>query len=101
MLLVQPYTIATANTNKGGDIAFPNQVQDRLCLAMTSDSLCTIHNEAGLRCLRRKGRIPEHIWDSWRNGINQYLKNPAIKEVFYEEKTLWKSSYYGFFDEIK
>jgi hypothetical protein len=48
----------------------------------------------------RKGRIPEHIWQSWKNGINQYLKNPNIRAVFEQEKALWKSSYYGFFDEI-
>jgi hypothetical protein len=48
----------------------------------------------------RKGRIPVHIWNSWKNGIEGYLRNEAIKEVFDEEKALWKSSYYGFFDEL-
>ena len=48
----------------------------------------------------KKGRIPEHIWNSWKNGIETYLKNPAIKEVFDQERALWKSSYYGFFDQI-
>ncbi len=47
-----------------------------------------------------KGRIPEHIWDSWKNGIKEHYENLAIKEVFEDEMIKWKSSYYGFFDEL-
>jgi intergrase/recombinase len=48
----------------------------------------------------KKGRIPHKVWKSWKNGIETFLKVPSIKEVFDEERKLWKSSYYGFFDEI-
>jgi hypothetical protein len=48
----------------------------------------------------RKGRIPEEIWRNWKNGIEQYLKKPAIKKVYEEERSLFESSYYGFFKEM-
>lgn len=48
----------------------------------------------------KKGWIPEHIWTSWKNGIKLHQSKSPIKEVFEEERRLWKSSYYGFFDEI-
>ena len=49
----------------------------------------------------KKGRIPLHIWRSWRNGIQIHLNKRPIRTIFDEERALWKSSYYGFFDEIK
>jgi hypothetical protein len=48
----------------------------------------------------KKGRIPSNIWKSWKNGIRIYLLKKPIKELFDKERELWKSSYYGFFEEI-
>lgn len=48
----------------------------------------------------QKGWIPAHIWDSWKNGIKLHQTKLPIKQVFDEERAIWKSSYYGFFDEI-
>ena len=49
----------------------------------------------------KKGRIPHHIWNSWKNGIELHLKKSPIRQVFEQERNLWKSSYYGFFDDLK
>jgi len=49
----------------------------------------------------QKGRLPEDIWESWKNGIQFHLRKDSIRKVFDEERSLWKSSYYGFFDGIE
>jgi hypothetical protein len=49
----------------------------------------------------KKGRLPEDIWRSWKNGIDLHLRKKYVRKVFAEERLLWKSSYYGFFDEIE
>jgi hypothetical protein len=49
----------------------------------------------------KKGRLPEDIWRSWKNGIEYHLEKESIRMIFKEERELWKSSYYGFFEDVK
>lgn len=48
----------------------------------------------------KKGRLPIDIWNSWKNGIMLHLEKESIRNIFLEEQRLWRSSYYGFFDEL-
>jgi hypothetical protein len=48
----------------------------------------------------KKGRLPMDIWNSWKNGIIFHLKKESIRNIFIEEQRLWRSSYYGFFEEL-
>jgi hypothetical protein len=48
----------------------------------------------------KKGRIPNEIWDNWKNGISHYLKYQSISKVFEEEKNS-EDTYYGFISELE
>ena len=48
----------------------------------------------------RKGRIPFHIWESWKNGIKVHFQKTCIADIVRKERNLWKSSYYGFLDSL-
>jgi hypothetical protein len=44
----------------------------------------------------KKGRIPEKVWNSWREGIHFYLKDETIRSHFLKEKQ-YSKSYYDLF----
>ena len=48
---------------------------------------------------KTKDRIPETVWNSWKNGMDYYLKKPIINKVILKEKEQ-KNSYYGFFEKL-
>lgn len=52
---------------------------------------------------RRKGRLPDSVWDAWKAGIKENLKIHQIEELFNDEtRTLnGKMSYYGLCEELK
>lgn len=46
-----------------------------------------------------KDRIPDCVWNSWKDGMLFFLKLEPIKEILKKEKEQ-SSSYYGFFKNI-
>lgn len=47
-----------------------------------------------------RGRIDTAIWRAWRNGMENWLQVPAIREVALREAAQ-RDSYYGLFEEVR
>ena len=48
----------------------------------------------------KRGRIDTAIWRAWRNGMENWLQVPAIREVALREAAQ-RDSYYGLFEEVR